>query len=39
MAVPYRPREVWWNLLMKHVKYGLITAAFCLKRPNGVQTR
>ena len=39
MALPYRPREVWWNLLMKHVKFAVNTSEFRLQMPDGTETQ
>ena len=39
MGLPYRPRDVCWNLLMKLVKYGRNTTSFRLKMPDRVETR
>ena len=39
MALPYRPREVWWNLLMKHVKFAMNTSEFRLQMPDGTETQ
>ena len=39
MALPYRPREVPWNLLMKHVKFAVNTSEFRLQMPDGTETQ
>ena len=39
MALSYRPREVWWNLLMKHVKFAVNTSEFRLQMPDGTETQ
>ena len=39
MALPYRPREVWWNLLMKHVKFAMNMSEFRLQMPDGTETQ
>ena len=39
MALPYRPREVWWNLLMKHVQFAVNTSNFRLQMRDGTETK